>query len=338
MMNKIRVLIKKFWEEQLSEKEAEELDRLIKYGDAEFRAELEREFHQSVALKEKTKERIRERKWGKVVSIGHKSVWGAAAAVIVVLFIGMQLFNSKETAIIVKSDEHTMTEDRNRNSDIAAVENSSGIDLPIHLPDGSTVILAPKSTVTYKKNFDNRNRDIRLNGKAIFKVARDKNRPFSVLTGEYATTALGTEFEVNTLGKNKIVVKLFEGKIKVHAINQANKFETIYLTPGQSLSINKEQKPENILVKKPQKKETGSNRENRLAQLNFDHEPLKNVFDKLSLTYNVSIVYNTEEIEGLYFTGYLLESDTIKSILTLIANMNDLDVADTQGGFRIVRK
>lgn len=337
-MNKIRILIKKFWEDQLSEEESNELDSLLKYGDTEFRSELEREFHQSVALKEGTKESRRERQWGKVVSIGHRSIWGAAAAVIVVLFIGMQLFNSKETGVVVKSDDHTMAEDRNNNNDIAEVENSSGIDLPIHLPDGSTVMLAPRSKVSYKRYFDAKNRDIQLTGKAVFKVAKDKNRPFSVLTGEYATTALGTEFEVNTFGKNKIVVKLFEGKIKVHAIRHVSNFETVYLTPGQSLSIDKERKPENILVKKPLKKEIGSNSENRLAQLSFDHESLKDVFDKLSSTYKVNIEYNAQDVEGLYFTGYLLESDTIKSILTLIANMNDLDITDTQGGFRIVKK
>lgn len=338
MMNKIRALIEKFWNNQLSEKEAAELDSLIKNDDTEFRNELEREFHWSIALKEEAETSRRISRWGKVVSIGYRSKWGAVAAVLILLYAGKQLFNTKETTV-VRFENRSMVKDQNQSNDITEVKNGTGVDLPIHLPDGSTVILVPKSMVSYKRYFDAKHRDIQLTGRAVFKVAKDKTRPFSVLTDGYATTALGTEFEVNTFGKNNILVKLFEGKVKVHALNKVSRFATVYLTPGQSLSIDKIRKPEQTRFKESLKKEIENNQENQLAQLSFDHESLKNVFDKLSSTFHVNIVYNAEEVEGLYFTGYLLESDTIKSILTLIANMNDLEIADMpQGGFRIVKK
>lgn len=338
MMHKIRGLIEKFWDNQLSGKEAAELDSLIKNDDAEFRNELEREFHQSVAFKEEAEARRRFGGLGKVVSINYGSRWGSVAAVLILLLVGAQLFNSKKTAVIVQSADHSIVKNQNNSNDIAEVKNKTGVDLQIHLPDGSVVALAPKSMVRYKHNFDNHNRNIQLTGKAVFKVAKDKKRPFSVITEGYATTALGTEFEVNTFGKNKILVKLFEGKVKIHALNKVNQFATVYLTQGQSLEIEKTGKPEQIRIKESPKKIIESVQRNQVAQLSFDHEALKDVFDKLSSRYNVNIVYDAQELEGLYFTGYLLESDTIKTILTLIANMNDLEIADVQGGFRVLKK
>lgn len=338
MINNIKFLIEKFWLNQLSEKEAIELKCLINNGDAEFKNELEQSFYQSIELKEEAKTKHRIGRLGKLVSISLMHKWRISAAAVILLFIGLNLFEEKKTPVTVQAYNYSKSEDVAHNNEIVEVKNSTKADLKFNLPDGSTITLAPKSQVSYKQKFISKTREIKLLGKAVFKVAKDKKRPFSVITDHYKTTALGTEFEINTFEKNSIQIKLFEGKIKVQSFKTHSHFETVYLNPGQSLTIDKMRNSGVIFFNEIQTKKFEMNQQSQTAQLSFDHDSLKEVFDKLSSTFKVKIIYDAKDLEGLYFTGNLLESDTFKNILNLIANMNQLEVSETQNGFQILKK
>ncbi|MBY0480258.1 MAG: FecR family protein [Chitinophagaceae bacterium] len=336
MISKIKLLIAKFWENKLSSEESSELDHLLEFKDIEFKTELERAFEESISVKERRGLNFGERNV-RIVSFNKVSYWWAAAAAIVVLFTGTILFKSKRQSVNDQSVSLTKSP-TDSIDEVANVKNNSASNLLINLIDGTTVSLAPSSSLIYKKHFDKDARNIQLIGKALFKVAKDKSRPFSVITGEYATTALGTQFEVNALGKEKIVVKLFEGKVKVYSIQQSNLFATVFLTAGQSVTVNKFSKTKNATTTNIVQKKKNEKTEKQNSSLKFDHESLKVVFEKLSAAYNVKILYDSAEIEGLYFTGYTLESDTIKNIIALIVNMNGLKVMDEGDQIRIVKK
>jgi len=70
--------------------------------------------------------------------------------------------------------------------------NHTGKPLVIQLPDGSSVKLYDHSSLQYTDSFGATQRDSRLEGQAVFTVARDGKRPFTVVAGSLATTALGT--------------------------------------------------------------------------------------------------------------------------------------------------
>lgn len=83
----------------------------------------------------------------------------------------------------------------------------------VTLPDGSTMLLNALSTAKVATKSWNDNRTVFLEGEAFFKVK--KGAKFTVKTNLGTIEVLGTEFSVNTVQKDLITVKCFEGKVKV---------------------------------------------------------------------------------------------------------------------------
>ncbi len=80
----------------------------------------------------------------------------------------------------------------------------------VSLSDGSIVWLEPGSRMQYPAQFTGATRDVYLNGKAFFSVARDKKHPFRVYGGAVEVKVLGTSFGVNfknTEQKAEILVR-----------------------------------------------------------------------------------------------------------------------------------
>lgn len=70
----------------------------------------------------------------------------------------------------------------------------------VRLADGSQIELGPRTAISLE--FDEGKRNVRLlRGEAWFDVAPDADRPFSVLVARGAVTALGTSFDVSTMGE-----------------------------------------------------------------------------------------------------------------------------------------
>ena len=81
------------------------------------------------------------------------------------------------------------------------VNESSEIKV-IKLPDSSTVVLQPHSTIRISANFNKGDRAISLKGEAFFDVIRDETRPFKVFTHDVISTVLGTSFiDQSAVGK-----------------------------------------------------------------------------------------------------------------------------------------
>lgn len=106
----------------------------------------------------------------------------------------------------------------------------------ITLMDGSTATLNSESSITYAKDFGKENRIIYLTGEAFFRVARDENMPFVVISKDLKTTALGTSFNVNAYEGNDEAISLATGKVKVELKTSDPSdatAEEMILTPGE---------------------------------------------------------------------------------------------------------
>jgi len=83
----------------------------------------------------------------------------------------------------------------------------------ITLEDGSVVDLNTRSRL--RARFTAAERDVQLlTGEAIFRVARNPNRPFRVWSGETEIVAVGTEFNVDA-HNSRTVVTVLEGRVRV---------------------------------------------------------------------------------------------------------------------------
>lgn len=83
----------------------------------------------------------------------------------------------------------------------------------ITLDDGSQVELDVGTRIEVRLSRDSRHIDL-LSGRALFDVAHDSNRPFSVTASGARTTALGTKFQVQR-DDDRVVVTLAEGSVSI---------------------------------------------------------------------------------------------------------------------------
>jgi transmembrane sensor len=85
----------------------------------------------------------------------------------------------------------------------------------ITLADGSTVDLNARSQIRIEFSSAERHVEL-LDGQALFQVAKDKNRPFTVRSGDATVRAVGTEFDVYRKA-NGTTVTVLEGRVAVYS-------------------------------------------------------------------------------------------------------------------------
>jgi transmembrane sensor len=219
---------------------------------------------------------------------------------------------------------------------LVRLANGSDSVMSLSLEDGSTVQLEKNSSLSYYQPFIRSRRDISLKGIAIFKVAKDKKRPFTVYAGGIATTALGTKFLVNATDDRKVLVRLLEGKVMIStAAGTSMTMKDIYLSPGQEFSFDKNSLQ--YAVNTIPDRAVGTPGPIHAADkpgLVFQKEPLGNVLEKVGRLYKVSLTFRKKDLDGLYFTGTFLKSDNLNIVLSTICNVNDLLV--TKNGDAII--
>lgn len=276
----------------------------------------------------------------------------AAASVIVVAgLIWIYSGSNKKDVQIAK------TETAN-NSETNAITyhhevNTTGKDKAINLADGSLITLSDNSEITYQLPFTNA-RNITLIGRALFKVAKDKTKPFTVTSGEVSTTALGTEFTVTTYKRsNRVIVRLYEGKVVIRAVDKANKTmdRDVYLLPGQEFVYGAPRgdrlhrfKPGSDSASGEIIAAEGSTHDNPSLPKNtkgnwfqFNNRPLSEVFDQLAEIYRTKIIYDKKDLKNLYFIGRYNNSDSIENILKRIGTLNHLTITNNDTAFVITR-
>ena len=110
-----------------------------------------------------------------------------------------------------------------------------GERLNVVLPDETLLTLDTDTAVEVV--FEDRRRTVRLTrGQALFEVAKDPRRPFTVEAGDRRVTALGTTFDV-ALNASAVAVMLVEGRVAVTDVRPpATGARTVVLRPGQALT------------------------------------------------------------------------------------------------------
>jgi ferric-dicitrate binding protein FerR (iron transport regulator) len=102
--------------------------------------------------------------------------------------------------------------------------------LEVPLSDGSTVVLAPRSTLTVPANYA-ADREIALEGEGWFDVVHDDSNPFRVNVAGFEVRDVGTVFTVEARRAVTIVVTVVEGEVLVH--HRSGELADASLTPGQ---------------------------------------------------------------------------------------------------------
>lgn len=105
----------------------------------------------------------------------------------------------------------------------------------ITLADGSVVDLNAETRLTVR--FARHERQVELgDGQAIFDVAHDETRPFTVVASGRAVRVLGTQFDVRNRSGD-VTVTVARGHVQVRSVASSDTRQAFALRPGQRLAI-----------------------------------------------------------------------------------------------------
>ena len=193
---------------------------------------------------------------------------------------------------------------------------SSGDEIKfVQLSDGSNIWLDKNSTLTVDNSFGEDKRQVALQGKAFFDIARDEARPFIIDANHVDVQVLGTSFTIDA-NDSTPTVAVKSGKVEVKA-----DVETKIITKGQQLEVTS----------------TGSLSESVVdidkafdwtnGDLSFKDAPLSKVFADLGNHFNIEFKYKGGvDLDQCPFTSKSLTDTTLEDVLDILELTYDMKV------------
>lgn len=177
------------------------------------------------------------------------------------------------------------------------------------LADGTEVWLNSSSMIRFPTVFNGATRQVEITGEAYFQIAKNRVKPFVVVTVNQKIQVVGTHFNVHAYpDEDRSETTLLEGKI---LITKAGRTET--MNPGQQAINFTGNSP--IQIKSiPDPAEVIAWRDGYFSSSN---ESLYSVMSKIARWYDVEIEYRGN-FTGKVFGGTISKFKSVKEVLDII--------------------
>lgn len=242
--------------------------------------------------------------------------WLAAAAVVVVMLgIGWQYGTEQKSTAPMLEAENEFREIFN---------NLNGV-FPVDLPDGSTVLLAPNSKVSYSVTaFESTGkREVSLVGEAFFEVVGNPEMPFYVYVNGLVTKVLGTSFNVRAFPDDqKVEVVVRTGRVTVFT-PEARGGESLdseplgeIVNPDERIILDRSSRLLSLdkLVPPPMKEQS--------FDFVFDDQPVTEVFKELEKRYKIRIQFQEDLLSDCRITATLADETLYEKIRLICRGLN----------------
>jgi len=238
-------------------------------------------------------------------------IFRAAASIILLLSLAW-LYQRNQ---LNKSDYERLTVEKYLHEE----KNDSKNNKVITLSDGSKIILAPYSKISFPDKFLLEKREVYLSGEATFEVSKDPKRPFLVYANQLVTKVLGTSFTINARNAaSKTTVEVKEGKVSVFRqtdfseIKDHNALKTkgMVLTANQKVVYEKE--TANMLKTISDRPEIVPGEESNT--FNFTNAPASSVLGELEEAYQVDIIYDKDLLRDCPVTASLTHQSLFEKL------------------------
>ena len=276
----------------LFQNEPDILDSLDAYKKNQFKNEIKGNVWDSIINTESPEHSIRRSRT--------RTIWMAAAAVII-LILTMRIFFNDGTSAVKELPENVA---------VKHPENRL-----IFLADGSKVVLNAGSRLNYPSSFDGKEtREVYLEGQAFFDIQHNDKKPFIVHTGTLQTTVLGTAFNIKAMPADKeITVSVVRGKVKV---SDQNKVLGV-ITPDQEIKYNKQQDNSEM-------KEVKDHHylDWKSGDLLLDNVTIAEAAKVLEEEYKVTVNINDPSVSSQRFTATFPRNGSLEQALKSICEFN----------------
>ncbi len=182
------------------------------------------------------------------------------------------------------------------------IHAQAGEQKVIVLPEESNVTLNAGSTISYRDKSFEKDRILRLEGEAFFKVKPGST--FTVETDYGTVTVLGTSF--NVLSRNgRFEVHCYSGKVKV----ENSKKEQLVITAGEKSNQNKGENTLHRSTFTP----TSAAPAWTVGRFSFENQPLSEVIEELERQYAITVSLEAG-LGDLKYTGVFETGDLEKAL------------------------
>ncbi len=185
----------------------------------------------------------------------------------------------------------------------------------IVLADGTRVWINSDSEFKYPKEFKGNTREVYLKGEGYFSVTKNREKPFVVNSDLMNIKVLGTEFNLSCYENSENVeATLFEGKI-----SYSTKDKEGILEPGFQAVFNKGSKK--VVIRKVDVSEFSSWKDGIYL---FDGIKIEDLVVKISRWYNIEVVFKSESVKTMEFTGAMERDKPVDFIIELLEETNSV--------------
>ena len=235
----------------------------------------------------------------------------AAAVVVVALFLGFLISKPFDQTMMVayNADQPQMTYD---------------------LPDGSVFTFDGMGEVSYPKQFADNSRSIKFEGKALFDVVKDSERPFVIHCDGLDVEVLGTQFLLDATGE-RYTVDLYSGAVRMTAVDKrGHELSHIDIQPGERGVWTPESGELAMMTYSEVKDEELRNDH----VLDFNDVSLTTIVETLKYIYKIEVelpeAYANEKV-----TMRFSDEDSVDEVVETIATLFGLEVSKTENTYTI---
>ncbi|HSY08998.1 MAG TPA: FecR domain-containing protein [Steroidobacteraceae bacterium] len=218
-------------------------------------------------------------------------------------------------------------------------ETQTAEERTITLEDGSTLQLNARTRV--RVHFSDARRDVELvQGQALFKVAKDAQRPFIVTSGGAVIRAVGTQFDVDREASGTTVTVL-EGRVNVASQAQTFRLSAnglpaapreLELSAGEQVIVTPA-----ALEKSPHPNAAAATAWTR-GRLEFYETPLSEAVMEFNRYSRRPLVIVSPELESLHINGVYSLTDNASGLLLFLRHQPDIHVDETETDIRIMQR
>lgn len=227
-------------------------------------------------------------------------VWRAAASVLLLIGLGIGAYYfSISRKITIVSDNVVVTDT---------------------LPDHSVITLNKNSSISYRRSFNKRNREVVLNGEAFFNVVHNEDIPFKVAVNNIEISDVGTSFNIRSdKGNTEIIVTSGEVLIKY-------KGRTARVLPDQKINISK-----GSAMLRVEANNDELYQYYRTRQFVCYNTPLYRLVEALNNSYNAQIKIQGAKVAQLKITAEF-DNEPLDNILRVVVTTLGLQIVKQENG------
>lgn len=285
----------------------------------------------------------------KVISLPFhfKIKWRWAAAILVFISLGIfttyQLKSHKSASpgdLAFSETNKELEASPNAKNEILVNPNiySTGIGekKTICLPDSTKIVLNAMSRLRVDKDFGKLNRNVFIEGEALFDVTHNEKLPFIVDTKNFAVKVLGTKFNIRSYDNDRLdEAALLRGKIELTVKNKNAAESKIILKPLQKVFVDREGINATAVVSGSRLKKLSLNAstlelskesETKLLEtawvynlLDLEDEFFEDIAARLERKFGVTIIFKDDLVKRYRYTA-TFEKENVEEILAALSS------------------